>query len=257
MQTRSLQRNQHKKDMEIFYIKQLGQEEINPLIENVMVVEIPTKQHGRPECVAAKEAELQNLLNFETFEEVEDIGQQTIQSRWILTEKQEHDGQKTKVKGRIVAKGFQESIKPQSDSPTILRDSLKTVLAIAANENHEIASIDITGAFLQGEKLDREVFVKPPPDIRKKNPGIIWRLNKCLYGLNDASRNFYYRIRPLLEENGFKISGEDSAYFYKNIDGNLVGQIAIHVDDFIITGKKEFINNVVKMVTDKLKVSKI
>ena len=35
-----------------------------------MAVEIPTKEHGRPECVAAKEAELQNVPNFDTFEEV-------------------------------------------------------------------------------------------------------------------------------------------------------------------------------------------
>ena len=75
---------------------------------------------------------------------------------------------------------------------------------MAANEGHHIASMDITGAFLQGEKLDREVFVKPPPDIIKEKPGIIWKLNKCLYGLNDASRNFYYRVRPLLREKWFQ-----------------------------------------------------
>ena len=158
------------------------------------------------------------------------------------------------MKGRIVAKGFQESIKPQSDSPTVLRDSLKTVLAVAANERHNIASIDITGAFLQGEKLDREVYVKPPPDIRKKNPGKVWKLNKCLYGLNDASRNFYYRVRPLLEKDGFKISGEESACFYKNIDGKLMGQVAIYVDDFILTGNNKFIDHVLAIVTQKLKI---
>ena len=33
--------------------------------------------------------------------------------------------------------------------------------------------MDITGAFLQAEDLDREVYVKPPKDIRKE--GIVWR----------------------------------------------------------------------------------
>ena len=100
-----------------------------------MVVEIPVKEHGRAECVEAKKTEMNNLINFDTFEEVTDIGQPMIQSRWILTEKQAHNGQKKKVKGRIVAMGFQEEFKPQSDSPTVLRDSLKTLLAVAANEN--------------------------------------------------------------------------------------------------------------------------
>ena len=31
---------------------------------------------------------------YETFEEVDDEGQETIESRWIVTEKQKHDGQK-------------------------------------------------------------------------------------------------------------------------------------------------------------------
>ena len=157
----------------------------------------------------------------------------------------------------MVAKGFQEELKPQSDSPTVLRDSLKTILVLTANEDFEISTVDIMGAFLQGEKLDRTVFVKPPPDEYKKNPGIIWKLNKCLYGLNDASRNFYYRVRPLLEQNGFKISGQDEAFWYKNENGVLKGMVAIHVDDFIISGPHEFRIAVIDMVKDNLTVSKI
>ena len=42
----------------------------------------------------AKEKEIQNLETYETFEEVDDIGQETIGSRWIVTEKQKHDRQK-------------------------------------------------------------------------------------------------------------------------------------------------------------------
>ena len=97
--------------------------------------------------------------------------------------------------------------------------------------------------------------MKPPPDVRKKRPGIIWTLNKCLYGLNDASRNFYYRVRPLLIKDGFKIAGEDEAFFYKNVGGKLVGQVAVHVDDFIIAGTDEFNEHMIKMIEGQLKVS--
>ena len=252
-------RSKSKREIEVnnYYTEHLNNSCIDALVENVMTVEIPVKDHGRIDCVEAKKAEIQNLLNFETFEEVADTGQKTIQSRWVLTQKQAHDGQKKKVKGRLVAKGFQEQFKPQSDSPTVLRDSFKTALSVAANEGHHIASVDITGAFLQGEKLDRDVFVKPPPDVLKEKPGFIWKLNKCLYGLNDASRNFYYRVRPLLEKRGFKIAGEDEAYFYKNVGGNLQGQVAIHVDDFLITGSNEFIEDTLSFISSKLKVSKV
>ena len=242
---------------ENFYIKQLEHESLDTLVENILVVEIPTREHGRPDCIEAKSSEMENLLNFETFEEVKDNGQKTIDSRWILNEKQAHDGQKKKVKARLVAKGFQEEYKPQSDSPTVLRDSLKTFLVLAANEKFDLASVDITGAFLQGEKIEREVFLRPPPDIRKQKPGIIWKLNKSLYGLNDASRNFYFRVRPLLTEAGFQTSGQDEAYFYKYEKGELVGQVAVHVDDFIIAGSTKFVADVVTLVSETLRVSKV
>ena len=72
----------------------------------------------------------------------------------------------------------------------------------------------------------------------------------------DASRNFYYRVRPLLEKKGFKIAGEDEAYFYKNVDGNLQGQVAIHVDDFLITGSNQFIEETVAFNSAKLRFQK-
>merc|ERR1711867_430173 len=59
------------------------------------------------------------------FEEDEDEGQETVDSRWVITRKEKADGQKQKVKGRLVAKGFQEKKTPQSDSPTMLRESMK------------------------------------------------------------------------------------------------------------------------------------
>ena len=261
VQTRSMTRNndlqKHADAVHNFYSEQLNHVCLDSVFETILTVEIPVKDHGRKDCVEAKQAELQNLLNFQTFEEVLDNGQKTIQSRWVLTEKQAHDGQKRKVKGRLVAKGFQEEFKPQADSPTVLRDSFKTALALAANEKHHIASVDITGAFLQGEQLDREVFVKPAPDILKERPGFIWKLKKCLYGLNDASRNFYFRVRPILENNGFKIAGEDEAYFSKNKGGVLLGQVAVHVDDFLITGSEKFINDILALISGQLTVSKV
>ena len=67
------------------------------------------------------------------------------------------DGQKSNVKARLVEKGFQESFKPQADSPSALRKSLKVCLSIAANEDFDIAAIYIRAAFLQSKALNRDV----------------------------------------------------------------------------------------------------
>ena len=42
------------------------------------------------------------------FEEVDDCSQDKIGSRWVVTQKEKSDGQKSQVKCRRVAKGFQE-----------------------------------------------------------------------------------------------------------------------------------------------------
>ena len=53
--------------------------------------------------------------------------------------------------------------------------------------------MDIRAAFLQTKKLDREVFVRLPDYIKKE--GKISKLLKPLYGLDDASRKFYLKVK--------------------------------------------------------------
>ena len=86
----------------------------------------------------------------------------------MITQKEKHDGQKQQCKARLVAKGFQESLKPQLDSPTATQESFKMLVAVAANFGFKLASVDIRVAFLQSKVLDREVFIEPPSDVKKQ-----------------------------------------------------------------------------------------
>merc|ERR1712090_91797 len=117
---------------------------------------------------------------------------------WVITRKEKEDGQKTQYKGRLVAKGFQEKSSPQADSPTMRRESLKLFFALAANQDFNLRSIDIRAAFLQAKNLEREIFLLPPKDVQKE--GIIWRLKKPLYGLNDASRKFWLKVKEVFKK---------------------------------------------------------
>ena len=78
----------------------------------IYTVELPISQHGTPEVKDAKMAEVSNLLDYNVFEEVKDEGQETIGSRWVVTAKEKHNGQKQKIKVRLIARGFQETFKP-------------------------------------------------------------------------------------------------------------------------------------------------
>ena len=49
----------------------------------------------------------------------------------------------------------------------------------------QVKNLDIKAAFLQSEDIDREIFLKPPRDVKKQ--GIIWRLKKPLYACMDLT----------------------------------------------------------------------
>merc|ERR1711873_284030 len=119
------------------------------LESSVYVVEVPVREHGKEEVIEAKEKEIENLKLYEIFEEIDYEGQETMGSRWIVTEKEKHDGRKQNYKAILVAKGFQERDQPQSDSPTAANESFKLLMAIAANQNFRVVSIDISAVFLQ------------------------------------------------------------------------------------------------------------
>ena len=65
-----------------------------------------------------------------------------------------------------------------------------------------------------------------------------WLLHKAFYGLKQASREWYLKLKGQLEELGFKRSNADHGVFTKIIDGKLF-LIAIYVDDFLL-----FLSNV-------------
>ena len=135
----------------------------------------------------AKEDDITNWIENEVFSEVEVTGQSVITTRWVFSEKP--DGSK---KARLVARGFQED---QSDlildSPTSSRESQRFALILMASYGFEIRSLDVKTAFLQGKKLERDVFLRPPADICA---GKLWKLSKCVYGLADAARNWFDKV---------------------------------------------------------------
>ena len=66
-----------------------------------------------------------------------------------------------------MTKGFQEQFIHPSDSPTSSRETIKIFLAITANEKWKVESSDVRSAFLQSDKIDRDVFIEPPACRRK------------------------------------------------------------------------------------------
>ena len=124
--------------------------------------------------------------------------------KWVCTMKESHSQQI--LKARLVVKGFEEPSKDEilKDSPTCSKQTLQVVLFIGAQKKWHLNSIDITTAFLQGENIDRE-------NIEYIDTDKIWRLNKCPYGLVDASRKWYIKVKGVLISLDVKMSKADQS----------------------------------------------
>ena len=216
--------------------------------EEIMAVMVPKEQRNSPECIMAKMEELAKLKTFETYTVVEDQGQDHITTTWVLTEKGKD------VRARLTARGFQEEGDFPTDSPTVQKHSLRLLLALAATNQWTIGTTDITAAFLQGSQMDRLVHVKPPKEAEM--PGKLWRLNKCLYGLKDASRKWYMKVLSKLKDLKFTKSAHDKGLFYLKIDGVLIGIVALHVDDFLHAGNTYFYQVILPQLLSSFKVGK-
>ena len=94
------------------------------------------------------------------------------------------------------------------------------------------------------------MIITPPKEANVKK-GKLWKLKVALYGLNDASLQFYFKCREVLLSLGCSQSTFDPAMFIKhNESGDLIGMIVLHVDDFLHAGNEEFRSKVSRKLED-------
>ena len=205
------------------------------------------------QTLSAKTKELESWKMEEVYEEVEDSGQETISVRWVITPK--IDNGVISTKARLVARGFEEDKSGlRTDSPTCMKETLKTVLAVAVSKDWEVHSIDIKSAFLQGNPINRKIYLRPPKEANAE--GKLWLLKKVVYGLSDASRVWYLRVVEELSNLGATISKYDRSLFTWKNNNSLHGMLVVHVDDFLWCGSQEFYNEVILKLKSIFKISK-
>ena len=126
---------------------------------------------------------------------------------------------------------------------------------IAANEKFTVKSGDIRSAFLQGQKLNRSVFVKPPKEASVQNK--LWKLNVAAYGILDGGRMFYLRLVDELLNLGLHKVHADGAIFTYVKEEKLMGFIVAHVDDLFMAGNDTFHKEVTEKLQTVFQFSKI
>ena len=93
-----------------------------------------------------------------------------------------------------MAKGFSQAYLIDYDeifAPVVKWVSICILLALAARLDLEVHQMDVKTAFLNRD-LEHVIYMEPPLGCADyRSPGIIWKLEKSLYSLKQASHAWY------------------------------------------------------------------
>ncbi|KAK3029712.1 hypothetical protein RJ639_039121 [Escallonia herrerae] len=164
-------------------------------------------------------------------------GKRAIDSKWVYKVKFHPDGTVERYKARLVAKGytqiegldFHETFAPVAKLVTV-----RCLLAIPSIKKWELHQLDVNNTFFHGD-LKEEVYMKIPQGFSKQGENRMCRLQKSLYGLRQASRNWYHEFSQSLLVVGFIQSQSDHSLFTFARKGSFLA-VLIYVDDVIVTG---------------------
>ncbi|KAM0060751.1 putative RNA-directed DNA polymerase [Helianthus debilis subsp. tardiflorus] len=173
---------------------------------------------------------------------IEDLpsGKRVIDSKWVYKIKFKPNGEVERYKARLVAKGYtqMEGIDYHDTfAPVSKLVTVRSLIAIAIKKDWNIHQLDVNNAFLHSD-LNEEVYMRIPQGYDKGGGTKMCRLRKSLYGLKQASRNWYQKFTSALLHLDYKQSAADHSLFtYKK--GDIFVTALIYVDDVIIAGNNE------------------
>jgi hypothetical protein len=164
--------------------------------------------------------------------------QKIIPSKVIFARKYNADGTFQKYKARLCARGdrWQEALGVETYAGTVKSESIKMLLGIAAEENYEICCVDVETAFLHSPlPPDQTIYMRRPVGLTDLHMPEIVELDKCLYGLPQASNRFREHSDTVLRGIGFTPTISDPCVYVMHRDGGKVYAL-IHVDDIGLIG---------------------
>ena len=184
-----------------------------------------------------------------------------VKSRFVLTKDDEKPlSENTVIKARWCIRGYLDPdlLSLETEAPTLSSEGCAIALQCISSKRWLLQICDVEGAFLRGDDLSRQtgrVFVEQPPNgIPGVEPGVLVEALKTVYGLADAPLAWYNSFTKALQGLGCRQSRMDSCLYYaysRHDPHELIGVIALHVDDMCLGGNEEFETRVLAPLKSK------
>lgn len=184
----------------------------------------------RDEWKLAMTEEFDSLIKNKTWDVVDYNGQKLVDNRWVFKRKLDGDGQVSRYKARLVARGFsqiQGVDYNETFSPVIKYQSVRMIFAVAAIMRAKMTFFDVKTAFLNGE-LAEKVYMRQPDGFNDGTDRVCL-LRRSLYGLKQASRCWNQKFVKVIKKFGLVKSQYDPCVFVRSNGKMLI--LGIYVDD--------------------------
>ena len=208
---------------------------------------------------AAIDKELAGLIALRTWDLIPlsqvPRGSNLMNCHYVFDVKRLRDATVEKFKARLVADGNTQKFGIDYDRifATVIKSAtIRLVLILATAHDYNLTQIDIRQAYLQAE-LPEKLYMRVPPGVpafdENRNP-LVCRLNRSLYGLKQAGREWGLLFASFLLSWGFIRSTIDTCLF-TYAKSNLLLWILVYVDDCIIVDNDSALRS--RFVTDLAK----
>ena len=164
-------------------------------------------------------------------------GKNLIGCTWVLKLKMHIDGCIARHKARLVAQYFSQQpgfYYNETFSPVVKPTTIRLILSLAVSHGWTVNHLDVNNVFLNGS-LEEDIYMKQPPGFEQGGSHLICKLNKAIYGLEQASRAWFFTVHSVLITLGFSQSKADTSLFFRH-QGEDVIYLLIYVDDMLVTG---------------------
>jgi len=180
-----------------------------------------------------------------------------IKSGFVFKKKRDVDGNVKQYKARLVAKGYSQQYGVdyyETFSPVLKNKSLRIMFALSViTPNTILKQLDVKSAFLNatvheniymelpdGFYESRETVSRAPVSTQQARGDIVLKLNKALYGIKQAPREWNKNIDSFMRnELKFKQCIKDTCVYVKKSMKNNNIMIGLFVDDSTTSHVKE------------------
>ena len=159
-----------------------------------------------------------------------------IGCKWIFKTKRDLNGNVERYKARLVAKGYTQKYGidfKETFSPVSTKDSLRTIMALVAHFDMELHQMDVKTAFPNGDIEETIYMVQPEYFVLGDPKSMVCKLKKSIYGLKQASHQWYHKFHQIIISFGFEVNMVDDCVYHK-FSGSKHIFLVLYVDDILL-----------------------